>query len=27
MYQDFWVANPGYGVSRPISEGGYLEDT
>jgi len=27
MYQDFWVTNPGYGVSRPISEGGYLEDT
>jgi hypothetical protein len=27
MYQDFWVTNPGYGVSRPISEGGFLEDT
>jgi len=22
VYQDFWVTNPGYGVSRPISEGG-----
>jgi len=27
MYQDYWITNPGYGVSRPISEGGYLEDT
>jgi hypothetical protein len=27
MYQDYWVTNPGYGVSRPISQGGYLEDT
>ena len=27
MYQDFWVTNPGFGVSRPLSEGGYLEDT
>ncbi len=27
MYQDYWVTNPGFGVSRPISEGGYLEDT
>lgn len=27
MFQDFWVTNPGYGVSRQISEGGFLEDT
>jgi Carboxypeptidase regulatory-like domain len=27
MYQDYWVTNPGFGVSRPISQGGYLEDT
>jgi hypothetical protein len=27
MYQDYWVTNPGFGVSRPISEGGFLEDT
>ncbi|MBE0713254.1 MAG: TonB-dependent receptor, partial [Candidatus Aminicenantes bacterium] len=27
MYQDYWVTNPGFGVSRQISDGGYLEDT
>ena len=27
MYQDYWVTNPGFGVSRQLSEGGYLEDT
>ena len=25
VYQDFWVTNPGYGVSRPISEGGQFD--
>jgi hypothetical protein len=24
VYQDFWITNPGYGVSRPISEGGQF---
>ncbi|OGD15478.1 MAG: hypothetical protein A2W20_06545 [Candidatus Aminicenantes bacterium RBG_16_66_30] len=27
VYQDFWVTNPGYGVSRPISEGGEFIET
>jgi Carboxypeptidase regulatory-like domain/TonB-dependent Receptor Plug Domain len=27
MYQDYWVTNPGFGVSRQISDGGLLEDT
>jgi hypothetical protein len=27
MFQDFWVTNPGFGVSRQISDGGRLEDT
>ncbi|MFO7732911.1 MAG: TonB-dependent receptor plug domain-containing protein, partial [Candidatus Aminicenantes bacterium] len=27
VYQDFWVANPGFGVTRPISEGGEFIDT
>lgn len=25
VYQDFWITNPGYGVSRPISEGGMFD--
>jgi hypothetical protein len=25
VYQDFWVTNPGFGVSRPISEGGQFD--
>ncbi len=24
--QDFWVTNPGYGVSRPVSQGGQFSD-
>jgi hypothetical protein len=27
VYQDFWVTNPGYGVSRPISKGGEFIET
>jgi hypothetical protein len=27
MFQDYWVTNPGFGVSQQISQGGYLEDT
>ena len=26
VYQDFWIANPGYGVTRPVSEGGEFSD-
>jgi hypothetical protein len=27
VYQNFWITNPGYGVSRPISEGGeFIEN-
>ena len=25
VYQDFWITNPGYGVSRPIAEGGKFD--
>ena len=25
VWQDFWVTNPGFGVSRPISEGGQFD--
>jgi hypothetical protein len=25
VYQDFWITNPGFGVSRPISEGGKFD--
>ena len=24
--QDFWITNPGYGVSRPVSQGGQFSD-
>jgi len=27
VYQDFWVANPGYGVTLPISKGGEFIET
>ena len=27
VYQDFWITNPGYGVSLPISKGGQFIDT
>ncbi|MBN2264258.1 MAG: TonB-dependent receptor, partial [Candidatus Aminicenantes bacterium] len=27
VYQDFWMANPGFGVTRPSSEGGLFQDT
>jgi len=26
VYQDFWITNPGFGVSRPVSEGGLFSD-
>jgi hypothetical protein len=25
LYQDFWITNPGFGVSRPVSEGGEFD--
>jgi len=27
VYQDFWMANPGFGVTRPISQGGLFQET
>jgi hypothetical protein len=27
VYQDWWITNPGFGVSRPISEGGQFIET
>jgi hypothetical protein len=27
VYQDWWIANPGYGVTRPISKGGQFIET
>ena len=27
VYQDWWIANPGFGVTKPISEGGQFIET